>query len=322
VNVALAVFAGVAVAGAVLAVSSRDVRATVLGVLIVFLATPLVASPWPDPPAILARVAAALLAARLLTIGLRGEELTAGTRIGWPAEALAGGAAAVIGFGSHGLGAAPLGPAEAQAAGFGLVALAVTPLITGRDVLRLGVGALLVVMGAVLIRVGLDAPPGDGEQLVVSLLTIGLGGAVGVIAAAARAAGGLETANIAVGRRALRPPDAHPAPARPGSEMEPASGRPPAPGRPSGSRRSLWPASLRRTPRSPFSRPTQPPPVEEPGPAAPRPAEPPPEAPAEPLAEPPATPPVPRSPRKTRPAGTQPPRRPRPRPPTDTTGDS
>ncbi|HEY8989163.1 MAG TPA: hypothetical protein VIM39_09070, partial [Candidatus Limnocylindrales bacterium] len=71
-NVALAVIAGVAVAGAVLAVSARDVRATVLGVLVVLLATPLVASPWPGPLAILARVAAALLAARLLTIGLRG----------------------------------------------------------------------------------------------------------------------------------------------------------------------------------------------------------------------------------------------------------
>jgi len=89
VNVALAVIAGVAVAGAVLAVSARDVRATVLGVLVVLLATPLVASPWPGPLAILARVAAALLAARLLTIGLRGEDVTGGTRIGWPAEALA-----------------------------------------------------------------------------------------------------------------------------------------------------------------------------------------------------------------------------------------
>jgi hypothetical protein len=325
-------------------VSSRDVRATVLGILIVFLAVPLVASPWPDPPAILARVAAALLAARLLTIGLRGEELTAGTRIGWPAEALAGGAAAVIGFGSHGLGAAPLGPAEAQAAGFGLVALAVTPLITGRDVLRLGAGAVLLVMGAVLIRVGLDAPPGDGEQLVVSLLTIGLGGAVGVIAAAARAAGGLETADVAVGRRAPRPPDAHPAPATPGSTLEPGSGRPPAPSRPTGSRRSLWPASLRRTLRPPLPVSAPPPVRPQPSPSAPPPpvrpsealpaeeagatppeppaSEAPHEAPSEAPAEQASTPPAPRSPRKSRSAATQRPRRPRPEPPTDTTGDS
>lgn len=208
-NVALAIVAGLAVAGAVLAVSARDVRATVLGVLIVLIAGPLVASPWPSPAAILARVAAGLLAARLLTIGLRGEEATAGTRIGWPAEALAAAAAAVVGFGSHGLGAAALGPAEAQAAGFALIALAISPLVTGRDVLRLGIGSLLLVSGALFIRVGLDHPPRDGEQLVISLLTISLGGAVGVIGAAARAAGGLAASSVAIGLPVPRLPDAH-----------------------------------------------------------------------------------------------------------------
>ena len=212
-NVALAIIAGVTVAGAVLAVSARDVRATVLGILVVLLSAPLIASPWPGPLPILARLAAALLAARLLTIGLRDVTATDGSRIGWPAEALAAAAAAVIGYGSHGLGAVGLGPAEAQAAGFGLIALAITPLVTGRDVLRLGVGSLLLVMGALLVRVGLDRPAGDGEQLVIGLLTIGLGGAVGVIAAAARAAGGLEVANRATGRRGPRPPDAHREPA-------------------------------------------------------------------------------------------------------------
>jgi len=256
VNVALAVFAGVAVAGAVLAVSSRDVRAAVLGLLVVFLAAPLVASPWPDPPAILARVAAALLAARLLTIGLRGEDATVGTRIGWPAEALAGVAAAVIGFGSHGLGAAALGPAEAQAAGFGLIAVAITPLVTGRDVLRLGLGSVLLVMGAMLVRVGLDAPPDDGEQLVTSLLTIGLGGAVGVIVAAGRAAGGLETVNVPTGRRAPRPPDAHraePSTPRPASSS-PAS-RPPL--KPPSSSPPASPPE-RRSPSTPPPRPRRP----------------------------------------------------------------
>ncbi|HEX3429193.1 MAG TPA: hypothetical protein VHS36_10320 [Candidatus Limnocylindrales bacterium] len=230
-NVALAVFAGVAVAGAVLAVSSRDVRAAVLGLLIVFLAAPLISNPWPDPPAILGRVAAALLAARLLTIGLRGAEVTVGTRIGWPAEALAGIAAAVIAFGSHGLGAAALGPAEAQAAGFALIALGMAPLLSGRDVLRIGLGAVLLVIGAVLVRVGLDATPGDGEQLVVSLLTIGLGGAVGAIAAAARAAGGLEIANVPSSRRPRRPPDAHRAePTSPAAAFAPPGLALPGPG--------------------------------------------------------------------------------------------
>ncbi len=208
-NVALAIIAGVTVAGAVLAVSAVEVRAIALGVLIVLLAAPLVASPLPGPLPILARIAAALLAARLLTIGLRGHTVSGGTRIGWPAEALAAVAAAVIGIGSHGLGAVPLGPVEAQAAGFALAAVAITPLVTGRDVLRLGVGALLLLVAAVLIRVGLDRPPSDAEQLVISLLTIGLGGAVAVIATAAGAAGGLETAELPSGRRGSRPPDAH-----------------------------------------------------------------------------------------------------------------
>jgi hypothetical protein len=267
VNVALAVFAGVAVAGAVLAVSTRDVRATVLGLLVVFLAAPLIASPWPDPPAILARVAGALLAARLLTIGLRGEEATVGTRIGWPTEALAGAAGAVIGYGSHGLGAVALGPAEAQAAGFGLVAVAIAPMFTGRDVLRLGVGSVLLVMGAVLIRVGLDAPLGDGEQLVISLLMIGLGGALGVIAAAARAAGGLELANVQPGRRGPRPPDAHraepPAPGRPASLPPPASVPPPASSPPASSPPPSSPAPPSRPPRT--KRPAGPPRPRRPG---------------------------------------------------------
>jgi hypothetical protein len=265
VNVALAGFAGVTVAGAVLAVSARDVRATVLGILVVLLAAPLVASPWPGPLPILARLAAALLAARLLTIGLRDVTLTGGSRIGWPAEALAAAAAAVIGFGSHGLGAVGLGPAEAQAAGFGLIALAITPLATGRDVLRLGVGAVLLVMGALLVRVGLDRPAGDGEQLVVGLLTIGLGGAVGVIAAAARAAGGLEIANRGDNRRRPRPPDAHrmvaPVAAPPTTPETASAGRRAKP-----SRGAAPPVAA--PPIEPV--PTEPTPTEEPPPTRPR----------------------------------------------------
>lgn len=208
-NVGLAIVAGIAVAGAVLAVSARDVRAAVLGILILLLAAPLVASPLPSPAAILARVASGLLAARFLTIGLRGETPTAGTRIGWPAEALAAAAAAVVGFGSHGLGALPLGPAEAQAAGFACIALAIGPLVTARDVLRLGIGAFVLVLGAVLVGIGLDGPPGDGGQLVSSFLTVALGGAVGVIGAAARSGGGYVAIDATAEPRGPRPPDAH-----------------------------------------------------------------------------------------------------------------
>ncbi len=211
-NLALAGIAAVAVAGAVLAVSARDPRGTVLGLLIVLLASPLIADPWPGPLPILARTAAALLAARLLTVGLRGEAGEAGgSRIGWPAEALVAAAAAVAGFGSHGLGAPGLGPAEAQAAGFALGALAAAPLLVGRDALRLGVGAVLLLQAAILVRQALDGPATDAEQLVLALLTIALGGAVAVITAAARAAGGLSVVDETGpdGSRRVRRPDAH-----------------------------------------------------------------------------------------------------------------
>jgi len=209
-NPALAAVAAVTISGAVLAVSARDVRATVLGLLVVLLGSPLIADPWPDPVSILARIAATLLAVRLIAIGLRGEVVTSGSRLGWPAEALFASAGAVIGFGSHGLGAAGLGPAEAQAAGFALIVLAAAPLVTGRDVVRLAVGALLLLVAASAIRAGLDPPPSQAEQLVDAILTIAIGGAIAVIATAARAAGGLDTINAGgPGDRAPRLPDAH-----------------------------------------------------------------------------------------------------------------
>ena len=190
-NPALVALAAVTIGGAVLAVAARDVRAVALGILVVLLGGPLVADPWPDPLSILVRTAATLLAARLVSIGLRGATATAGTRIGWPAEALVAGAAAVAGFGSHGLGAAGLGPAEAQAVGFALVALAVAPLAAGRDALRIAIGAVLLLVGGVAIRTALDAPPTQAEALIDALLTIALGGAIAVLATAGRRAGGL-----------------------------------------------------------------------------------------------------------------------------------
>jgi hypothetical protein len=199
VNPALAAVAVVTIGGAILAVSARDVRTIVLGLLLVLLGAPLIADPWPSPLAILARIAATLLAVRLIAIGLRGDVASGGSRIGWPAEVLMAGAAAVVGFGSHGLGAAGLGPAEAQAAGFALVVLAAAPLFTGRDALRISVGAVLLIVAASLVRAGLDPAPGDAEQLVEAVLTIALGGAVAVIVTAARAAGGLDAVDAVPG---------------------------------------------------------------------------------------------------------------------------
>ena len=150
---------------------------------------------------IAARLASAFLACRLIAIAIRDlDEPTSGSRLGWPVEALAAAAAAVIGFGTHGLGAPGEGPAEAQAAGFAVGVLAASPIVSSRDVFRLGIGAILLLVGGLLVREGLGGTPSELEQLVTSGLVVGLGGAVGVIIAGARSAVGTSWSGI--GRRA------------------------------------------------------------------------------------------------------------------------
>ena len=201
-NPALAGLACVVVAGAVVAVSARETRAALLGLLVALLASALIADPLPGLLPIAARIAAALLACRLVAIAIRGEAGgTGGSRLGWPVEALIAAAAAVIGFGTHGLGAPGGGPAEAQAAGFAVGVLAAAPVVSGRDVFRLGIGAILVLLGSLLVRAGLSGTPSDVEQLVTSGLIVGLGGALGVVVMGARAAvNGLVVSDRPAGR--------------------------------------------------------------------------------------------------------------------------
>jgi hypothetical protein len=284
VNLALAAITAVVVGGAVVAVTARDARATLLGLLVVLLGSALIADPLPGPLPIAARMAAAFLACRLIAVAIRGEGVvTSGSRLGWPVEVLAAVAAAFVGIGTHGLGATPAGPGEAQAAGFAVGVLAVAPIVSGRDVLRLGIGAMLLLVGASLVRVGLAGTPSDLEQLVASGLVIGLGGAVAIIVDGSReATGGLEIGGEAArslafdsaaardllrptglpsihlgrggraaGRRAAapvegtdRPGPEHPGADRPGADR-PASGRPTADRPASGRPASDRPASGR-----------------------------------------------------------------------------
>jgi hypothetical protein len=205
VNLALAAITAVVVGGAVVAVTARDARATLLGLLVVLLGSALIADPLPGPLPLAARMAAAFLACRLIAVAIRGEGVvTSGSRLGWPVEVLAALAAAFVGIGTHGLGATPAGPGEAQAAGFAVGVLAVAPIVSGRDVLRLGIGAMLLLVGASLVRVGLAGTPSDLEQLVASGLVIGLGGAVAIIVDGSReATGGLEIGGEAARRLAF-----------------------------------------------------------------------------------------------------------------------
>lgn len=190
-NLALAGLACVVVAGAVVAVSARETRTALLGLLVALLGASLIADPLPGPLPIAARLASAFLACRLIAVAIRNLDVpTSGSRLGWPVDVLAAAAAAIIGFGTHGLGAPGLGPAEAQAAGFALGVLAASPIVSSRDVFRLGVGTILLIVGGLLVREGISGTPSELEQLVTSGLVVGLGGAVGVVILGARSAVG------------------------------------------------------------------------------------------------------------------------------------
>jgi hypothetical protein len=191
VNLLLAGLTATVIAGAVVAVSAREARGALLGLLVALLAASLIADPLPGPLPIAARIAAVFLAARLIAISIRGlDRPTSGSRLGWPVEGLAAVAGAVVGYGTHGLGAPALGPAEASAAGFAVGVLAAAPMVTSRDVYRLGTGAMLLLAGGVLVRSGLGGTPSDLEQLVTAGLIAGVGGAIAVVVRGARDASG------------------------------------------------------------------------------------------------------------------------------------
>ncbi|HEU5321356.1 MAG TPA: hypothetical protein VFX28_11160, partial [Methylomirabilota bacterium] len=200
------------VLGAVIAASARNARTAVLGLVLVMVGGAFVADPLPGSLGLAARLVGSVLGGYLLWIAARGTDArTGGSRLGWPAELLVAAAAAVVGYGSHGLGAPGAGPAVAQAAGFALAALAVAPLLNGGDILRLGVGLNLLLTGAILARTTLGGTPDTLEQLAIAGLVAVLGGVVAIAAATARADGiGGFDFGPAAGERRRRPPDAHP----------------------------------------------------------------------------------------------------------------
>ncbi len=177
--VALAV---VVVTGGVLSVSARDGKLATVGLLAVLALAPLVASPLPDVVAASARVVAAALATYLVGIPLRSAPPTRGSRIGWPAEALAASAGFVAGVTVGGFGAPGLGPAAGVGAGLALIALAVAPLAETRDLLRQGLGLFLLVTGAELVRSGLAGTPSALEALALAGVVVALGAAVALLA--------------------------------------------------------------------------------------------------------------------------------------------
>lgn len=214
----LTIVAFAVVGGAVVVVASRDPRTVLLGLAVTLVATPLVADPLATPLGLAARLVGAILAVYLLWVVARDRpeagtlpSPTGGSRIGWPAEVLLAAGAAVVGYAAHGLGAPADGPAVASAAGFAVAALAMAPVVTGRDVVRVGTGLLLLIDAALLVRGALGGTPGDIEQLVTAGMLIVLAGAVAALAANARSDGsGGYTFADPTGVRVRREPDAHP----------------------------------------------------------------------------------------------------------------
>ena len=219
-NPILALVALAVVGGAVVVVAARDTRTVLLALAVTLVASPLLADPLATPLGLAARLVGAVLGVYLLWIVARERGAgspgspaspTGGSRIGWPAEVLLAAAAAIVGFAAHGLGAAAGGPALASAAGFAVAALAVAPVVTGRDVIRLGTGLLLLIDAGLLVRSALGGTPGEVEELVAAAMLVVLSGAVAALAATARADGSGAYDFVDMGRvRVRREPDAHP----------------------------------------------------------------------------------------------------------------
>ena len=189
-NPALAAIAIAILAGAIGAVFVRDARIAILSLAVVLLLAPFLADPIAPASALVARILGAILATYLVWIAVRdGAFPTGGSRLGWAADALTVSAAAVVGYVSHGLGAPTVGPQLASAVGFGLAAAAIAPILTGRDIIRCGIGLSLLLQGALMVRVGLGGTPTTLESLITAGAVAALGGAIAVLAMAARSDG-------------------------------------------------------------------------------------------------------------------------------------
>jgi hypothetical protein len=221
-NPVLGAVAAVVVAGAVVAVSVRDGRLAVVGLATTLVFAALLGAPLDAPLGLAASLSGGILAAYLLWIAVRGGGMTGGSRLGWPSEALLAGAAFLVGLGAHELGAPARGPVEAQAAGFALAALAIVPVATGRDVLRVGLGLFLLLQAALLLGVAFDGYPSQLEQLVSAVLVAALGGAVAALGYAARSdgSGGFDLATESRARM-RRPLDARRDSPRPAEVTKP-----------------------------------------------------------------------------------------------------
>jgi hypothetical protein len=202
----LVALAALVAVGGIVAVSAREPRFAVLGVIIALVAAGYVADPLPGLVALAARLAGAVLAGYLVWVALRKAPApTAGWHVGWPGATALAVVAFAAGWLAAGSLAAALGatvvegpstsgvapalvagspvPRAALAAAFALVALGAAPVLVARDVLRLGMGLLLLVAAAGLVRNAL-LPGGDpGVELAFGIFEALSGAAVAALVA-------------------------------------------------------------------------------------------------------------------------------------------
>ncbi|TAJ98851.1 MAG: hypothetical protein EPO36_14100 [Chloroflexota bacterium] len=207
-NPALAGVALAVTAGAVIAASSREARAALVGLALVLGFGPFLAEPLPGAAILGARVVTGVLVVYLLwAVTASNESPGLGSRIGWPAETAIALGVAIAGV-AMASGLASLDPSlpppaeapdpldaltpAALALGAGLASLVVglAPAFFGRGALRTAVGLLLVVQGLVLARTGLAGPPGALEQLGIDGLLLTLGTSAALIAIIERRSAG------------------------------------------------------------------------------------------------------------------------------------
>ena len=174
------VAAAVAVMGGIVAISARDARVVVVGLLLAMCAAQLAASPEPMVLAVVFRILGSLLAAYLLWAAARGRSIDAeGSGMGFLAECTV--AAAAFSAGWFVAPVKPLaGPLVAQAAGIALIAISIVPL-TGRDVLRVGAGATILVLGGSMLLAAWVGQPSSLWYISLTALLVGLVGATSLL---------------------------------------------------------------------------------------------------------------------------------------------
>ncbi len=177
----LAVIAGLTAAlGGIVALSARDARLVVVGLIVALVASPIAATPAPTGLTVAFRIVGAALAGYLLWVAARSQGIQSeGSAVGILTQVVVAASAFVVGW--IVVPVKPLaGPVAAQAAGLALVALAVAPA-AGRDVFRVGTALALMTVGVSLLLQAWVGPASGLEQIVLTALMVGLIGATSLL---------------------------------------------------------------------------------------------------------------------------------------------